>query len=576
VTGPFLPLARLLVAGRRPDVAVAARAGGIVAWEGFTAGVGTLAATLASRGGDRWVLFAEDSHAFAAGLLAIWQAGATAVVAPNGQPGTLQSMSAHARGVVTERRAFVPGADNVDPLDAPRTRTWRWRSLDRGATRLELYTSGTTGARKPIVKTLAHLEDEVAALEHRWGDRLRDARVFATVSHQHIYGLLFRVLWPLAAGRVFRADTYLLAEELAAQMASGGASCLVSTPVHLRRLAASADAARVAASCGTIFSSGGPLAAVTAARLGAVFGAAPFEIFGSTETGGVGWRQQGAGDDPLAWTPLPGVAATSIDGRLEVRSPFVSAADHAFVMADRAEVLPGGRFRVAGRSDRVAKIGDKRLALPDMEAALREHPWVADVVLAVLDRGGVARVAAVVVPAPAGRDALAQHDRRTVGRTLAERLEPYWDRVLLPRTWRYVERLPEDAQGKVTDEAVQRLLAAEGEADEDDGERVCERAFEVPHDLPCLDGHFPGFPIVPGFVQITWAMEAARALTGRALAVERIEALKFTGVLRPGDVVRLRVAVAARDATVTFRLWNDRTQFSSGRCRLAPAGAASA
>ena len=29
----------------------------------------------------------------------------------------------------------------------------------------------------------------------------RDGDIVATVSHQHIYGLLFKVLWPLAAGR---------------------------------------------------------------------------------------------------------------------------------------------------------------------------------------------------------------------------------------------------------------------------------------------------------------------------------------------------------------------------------------
>ena len=65
---------------------------------------------------------------------------------------------------------------------------------------VEFRTSGTTGEGQPVVKALRHLEDEIAALDERLGPALEgDTRIFATASHQHIYGLLFRLLWPLAS-----------------------------------------------------------------------------------------------------------------------------------------------------------------------------------------------------------------------------------------------------------------------------------------------------------------------------------------------------------------------------------------
>ncbi|MFP3656715.1 AMP-dependent synthetase, partial [Burkholderia sp. SIMBA_052] len=61
----------------------------------------------------------------------------------------------------------------------------------------------SSGRPKPIRKTLAQFNAEVHTLERQWGALVGDATMLASVPHHHIYGLLFRVLWPLAAGRAF-------------------------------------------------------------------------------------------------------------------------------------------------------------------------------------------------------------------------------------------------------------------------------------------------------------------------------------------------------------------------------------
>ena len=90
----------------------------------------------------------------------------------------------------------------------------------------------------------------------------------------------------------------------------------------------------------------------------------------------------------------------------------------------------------------------------------------------------------------------------------------------------------------------------------------CERTARVLDAPACVDVHFPEFPIVPGFVQVGWAIETARALTG-AHGLRRIEALKFKHVLRPGETI---VVVVERSAGgVRFALERAGVTVSSGR-----------
>lgn len=98
---------------------------------------------------------------------------------------------------------------------------------------------------------------------------------------------------------------------------------------------------------------------------------------------------------------------------------------------------------------------------------------------------------------------------------------------------------------------------------------IRERTLLVSGTAGYLDGHFPGFPVVPAVVQVQWVMELARELAGRPLVLQRIEALKFRRLLRPGQVLRLRVALAPSGDAVDFRLWGDGHLSASGRCVFA-------
>jgi 3-hydroxyacyl-[acyl-carrier-protein] dehydratase len=105
------------------------------------------------------------------------------------------------------------------------------------------------------------------------------------------------------------------------------------------------------------------------------------------------------------------------------------------------------------------------------------------------------------------------------------------------------------------------------------GARI-ERRLEIPEDLAFLDGHFDGFPVVAGVVQLRWAMDALRALHGDVVRVIRVEALKFPEPLLPGGSLTLEAETADAGDTSRFRLFDGDRTFASGRWRLHAGGLA--
>ena len=578
----FVRFRELLDEPAADDTPVAFGRGGARSRRDFSRDVEACAGRVEAVGAGRWLLCSEDSYAAAVALLALARAGSLAVFPPNRQPETLRHLVAGAVGALVDPAlapAELSGLTTVEILGPPAAPPGPAR-FDRDAAWVEFRTSGTTGDGRPVVKALRHLEDEVVALEERLGSSCTPGlQVFSTASHQHIYGLLFRVLWPLAAGRAFQRETLLHTQELLPRIAASREAALVTTPVHLTRLAANAGLRPLRRICRIAFSSGGPLDAETAKAVTEQLGAAPVEVFGSTETGGIAVRRRDRDGD--AFRALPGVELRCTDdGRLEVTSPFVSVGDELadgrarMLGADRIELVPGGGFRLLGRADRVVKVGEKRLSLPEMERVLAAHPAVAEASLLVLEQ----RVHAVVAPSASGRSWADREERRALRATLTRHLAGRFDPVLLPRAWRFVAALPRDAQDKIPHAALVALFAdRRAGSDDRSAPRIVRegreggdwiRELEIPADLASLEGHFPGRPLVPGVVQLGWALDAAAAWLGRAPRLEGVEMLKFPEPLRPGRRVRVAVSCGEDGSRLRFRISSEGRVHAIGRALL--------
>jgi len=432
----FAPIAQVFARERAGDSLVGWRTGVPVTWSAFRTRVAALAARLDADA----VLACEKPLNFLAALLALWSRNHTALVPPSLQPAAIAAL-----GGRVLRDADVEDATGSATLSLPAP----------AQCRLALYTSGSTAAPKRVDKTLAQLDRELENLQACWGDVLAHSVVLATVPHHHIYGLLFRLLWPLAAGRPADEATSADAVELRAAARQRGRHVLVSTPAQLARfpgLLALGEWQRPE----VIFSSGGPLAPETAALYRAAFGAAPVEVFGSTETGGVAWRRRDGSAEEEAWRPFDGIAVSvDAEGALVLDSAYLP--ERNWRMDDGATLLDDGRFVLRGRLDRVVKIEGKRLSLPELEQRLQSHAWIASA--AAVPLPAPRRLGAVVVPTREGAAALEKLGARATSDALRKHLAPHFDPTLLPKAFRFVKELPVSERGKVVPQALAQLFA---------------------------------------------------------------------------------------------------------------------
>lgn len=442
-----------LVGGARPaGHVVASRAGAPLTLGRLRAEAAHNAERLQRAGVRRALLVCEDSFSFVVGLVALLQLGAEIVLPPNTQGGTLARLDGAFDALVTDRTLRDDARDFV--LE-PRETSAGPLALDPAPGRLAFFTSGSTGAMKRIDKSVVLLEREAAVLESVWGGHLGTAETLGTVTHQHVFGLTFRVMWPLLAGRCFSATVHFAWESLLRELAP--AAAIVSSPAHLSRLGGlqplpSGLRPRL------IFTAGAPLPAAAARETAAIFGTPPVEIFGSTETGAFAWRC--GSEEPPLWQPLPGVeVARGEDGLLQVAASHVGGTGR-WALADRITLAADGRFRFEGRADRIVKIEGKRVDLQELERDLLALRWIDAAAVAALP-GERILLGAVVALSPAGRAELSRLGKFRLERRLRRELATTQEPAALPRRWRFVDRLPTDGMGKRRAAEVAALLEAE-------------------------------------------------------------------------------------------------------------------
>ena len=389
--------------------------------------------------GDTVLLYQPDGLQFSIWLIALALAGKHIVLSADGQPATLALAASHCDWQATEQFS-CPTADTAVIAPVPLQLSLSMQCC------VSFFTSGSSGTPKLISKTLSQLLYEVQTLQQQFATQLQSATLVAgTVSGQHIYGLLFRVLWPLCANRPFYCQQLSYLEQWQALLRTHNV-IFIASPAHLARFDDIARLAANAAALCAIFSSGGPLADEVPARYIQALGQAPIEVFGSTETGGIGFRQRQHSQEP--WRAFAGIQLDCDErGALVLQSPHLPD-QTPYQTEDKVQLLSDQRFMLQGRLDRIVKLEEKRLSLPELEQFCQQSEWVNAAAALILTQPKV-QLAMVLALSDAGQAILQTQGKLALNQLLKQHLLQRFERVLLPKRFRYLTALPYNAQGKL-------------------------------------------------------------------------------------------------------------------------------
>lgn len=307
---------------------------------------------------------------------------------------------------------------------------------DSGAPALTFRTSGSSGSPKRCTHALATLEQEIAALALLVPGR---RRVLSAVPSHHIYGFLFTVLMPRrlagvdAAGAVEVVDIRQAGPAALASLARAG-DLVVAHPgwwEAAARVAPAFDAGIVGVT------STAPCPDALAATLAAA-GLRLLQVYGSSETAGVGWRERAG----APFTLLPHWSRTDDPATLARTLP--EGATRRYPLQDRLDWSDAAHFLPAGRIDDAVQVGGTNVFPAYVADVLALHPQVREAAVRLMRPDEGQRLKAFVVAQPgADVDALrAALPVWAAGRlTVPER----------PVAWTFGPRLPLQASGKPAD-----------------------------------------------------------------------------------------------------------------------------
>jgi acyl-coenzyme A synthetase/AMP-(fatty) acid ligase len=338
----------------------------------------------------------------------------------------------------------------------PAAGTKHWSSLEPLAARtgnsewVRLFTGGSTGAPRMWTKTVRNLLAETLSIVANYGVTAED-RLVATVSPNHIYGLLYTVLTPLVAGASVAPQTPSFPAEVESAVRDNNASILVSVPAHYHGLNGHSY---TLGSLRLGLSSGGMLAANDAAAFTKQTGIGVSEIYGSTETGGIARRVRADGQNDFQ--PYDGIDIKIEADRLKVRSDYLSPElpldkDGYFAVGDRVRAGVGNRFELLGRVDGIVKVSGRRVDLEAVRESLKRHPGITDALAISLPvgRGRENLVVAVVEGSPEAVD---------VNSLMLDDLES----CARPRCIKLVEKIPVTPAGKYDRKTIEALFRSQG------------------------------------------------------------------------------------------------------------------
>ncbi len=542
--GDFIPLTQVKLNSRDMDSIVCYEGrytdGVFKRWRDFAEDCTKMRHFLLSQNVDKWILNCEDCYYFYVTFASLLQCRKEILLTANITPEFIKEIRLPGIGFLTDQKA-PDSTDIAAIIEQPSMGTEEFPPIVASETKIHMYTSGSTGHPKAVLQRMKEFELDNAFIMSKWGDDFYKRIVCSCVNQHHIYGLLFSVVLPFAAGVPFRRNRITVPAEF--KSLTDTSYMIIAVPAFLKRTVED-ETESFGLKSPVIFTSGGVLTPDVAKKTDQIMGFWPIEVYGSTETSGIAYRQSKNG---LEWTPFDNAEISqNADGCLIIRSPYIS--DPAgFETADLVEIFPDGRFLLKGRSDSIVKIEEKRISVTEVENRLNQNPYVKDsCVIAMADRRQY--LAAAVVLSPAGVEKFAGADKFDINQYFRNYLAGFFEAVVLPRKWRYLEAIPQNAMGKRKKDDIKALFEKKIEdihgisfdIKEQEENKVVV-AFAAPENCDFYDGHFPEKKFLPAVAQFHIAVKVAEQYFKVEIPLVETKRIKFSHPIQPDTPMLLTI-----------------------------------
>ena len=416
-------------------------------WKDFLIDSAKMRQYIESNDADEYILHCEDYWYFLCTFVALLQCQKAVYLTQNITANFMADVRKPGMIFLTDQQSEIADAVSIQKVMeervVPAETDYRTTpAIDGETTRIFLFTSGSTGKPKAVPQRMKEFEEDNAFIISKWAGEFTNRKLLTTVSQHHIYGFLFGISLPFTLGCPFRRNRVEFPEEF--EKLTDVSYVLIATPAFLKRTVEVED--KLDMKNVWIFTSGGAVSPELAVQTEKVFGFCPLEVYGSTETSGIAYRQQNK--DQLVWTPFANAKIwLGDDGCLRIISPYIKNPE-GFATADLAEIFEDGRFLLKGRSDSIVKIEEKRISMTEVENRLLETGLVEDVKVVAMMNDVRQYLAAAVVLNAKGREQFKDTEKYLINRWFHDFLMKYFENVVIPKKWRFMDKLPVDVQGK--------------------------------------------------------------------------------------------------------------------------------
>ncbi len=407
------------------------------------------------------------------------------------------------------------------------------------------FTSGSSGSPKSARKNFVNFFVETADVVQDFGlKKETGCRIVTSTKPHHMFGFIYWLFLWIYDPFSFKIDVNEVVYPDSADLKD---TIFISSPSFLEKFKRYEVFLKEPPE--VIFTAGDKLAEVIYDYF-QKYNTRIIDIYGSTETGTIAYK---SGKNDEFYHCMSGVEVSADNNaQIVVDSPYFQGKSR--VLCDIIELSDSKTFSLKNRSDRIVKIQEKRVSMPEIEDYLNKNELVAD---SYCFKNGE-KLACAAVLSDVGKKAYLSEEKG--GRTalvkelksfLAEKSE------IIPQRWRFLYEIPKNKNGKTDKDKIEAIfntnisfpliLNVEKE------ENRAEYELVFPKNSNFFNGHFKNFPVLPGVVQLYFAHWFAQDAFCKNIRPCPVKKIKFSHLIKPDVVLRLELVLKSDSVNYVYK-----------------------